>query len=218
MTSRFDELLPFYVNGTLSEADRQWVDNYLREHPQALSELDWCRSLQSQLRGDVPAVSSEIGMERALTHIRRERAAPARRDASPSLMERLAAFMSTLVPRPVLKPAFIAALAVVAVQGVVIVELLGDHPDESSLIRALPPGQVVEQGPYLKVNFKGEAREADIRLLLVEVNGSLAAGPGQLGDYFVRIPAPQLDAAASTLKASAIVDAVAVVDALPPRP
>ena len=37
-------------------------------------------------------------------------------------------------------------------------------------------------GPYLKVNFKADAREADIRLLLVEIHGSLAGGPGQLGD------------------------------------
>jgi hypothetical protein len=77
---------------------------------------------------------------------------------------------------------------------------------------------VAEQGPYLKVNFKGDAREADIRLLLVEVNGSLAAGPGQLGDYYVRIAAPQTEAAAAKLRASTIVDAVAVVDALPARP
>ncbi len=77
---------------------------------------------------------------------------------------------------------------------------------------------MVEQGPYLKVNFKGDAREADIRMLLVEVHGSLAAGPGQLGDYYVRIAAPQLDAVTDKLKASAIVDAVAVVDALPARP
>ena len=76
----------------------------------------------------------------------------------------------------------------------------------------------IDKGPYLKVNFKSDAREADIRLLLVEVNGSLAAGPGQLGDYYVRVPAPQLAAVTEKLKASGIVDGVALVDALPARP
>jgi len=76
---------------------------------------------------------------------------------------------------------------------------------------------VTDQGPYLKVNFKADAREADIRLLLVEVNGSLAAGPGQLGDYYVRVPTTQVTALADKVKASAIVDGVAVVDALPVR-
>lgn len=217
-TDRFDELLPFYVNGTLESTEREWVDAYLREHPQAASELDSCRTLQTRLRADVPAVSSEVGLERTLSRIRREGPAPqlARRAAPPTFRERLGDWLSTLVPQPVLKPAFAVALAVVAVQGVVIVQMAGD--DDTSLIRSAPPTAVVDQGPYLKVNFKADAREADIRLLLVEVHGSLAAGPGQLGDYYLRIPAAQADAAAGKLKSSTIVDAVAVVDALPARP
>jgi len=96
-------------------------------------------------------------------------------------------------------------------------QMVGERDDDSSLMRSPRPTAVVDQGPYLKVNFKGEAREADIRMLLVEVHGSLAAGPGQLGDYYLRVPAAQADAVAGKLKASAIVDAVAVVDALPAR-
>jgi len=216
-TNRFDELLPFYVNGTLAEADREWVDAYLREHPQAAAELDGCRTLQTRLRTDVPAVSSEVGLERALARIRREGPAPqlARRAATPSWMERLGHWLSTLVPQPLLKPAFAAALAVVAVQGVVIVQMAGERDDERSMVRSLPPGQVAEQGPYLKVNFKSDAREADIRMLLVQAHGSLAAGPGQLGDYYVRVPGPQAESLAAQFRASGIVDAVAIVDALP---
>lgn len=219
MKTRFDELLPFYVNGTLDSADRDWVDAYLREHPQAGAEVARCRTLQERVRADVPAVSSEIGLERAIARIRRDGPAPqlARRAAAPTLWERLGAWFSTLVPQPVLKPAFAAALAVVAVQGVVIVQMAGDD-DERSLVRSMPPAAVVEQGPYLKVNFKSDAREADIRLLLVESRGSLAAGPGQLGDYYVRVPAAQAETLAAQFRASAIVDGVAIVDALPPAP
>jgi hypothetical protein len=218
MKTRFDELLPFYVNGTLDSADRDWVDAYLREHPHAGAEVARCRTLQERVRADVPAVSSEIGLERAIARIRRDGPAPqlARRAAAPTLWERLGAWFSTLVQQPVLKPAFAAALAVVAVQGVVIVQMAGD--DERSLVRSMPPAAVVEQGPYLKVNFKSDAREADIRLLLVESRGSLAAGPGQLGDYYVRVPAAQAETLAAQFRASAIVDGVAIVDALPPAP
>jgi len=49
----------------------------------------------------------------------------------------------------------------------------------------------------------------------VEVRGDLVAGPGQLGDYYVRVPDPQLAATTDKLAGSGIVDAVAVVDALP---
>ena len=218
-TSRFDELLPFYVNGTLPEADRAWVDDYLRDHPAARAELHWARSLQSRLRDDVPAVSSEVGLERALARIRSEGPAPqrARRAAGPSLLERLGDWLGALVPQPLLRPAFAGAVALAVVQGVAIVHLLGERDDVSE-IRAVQPSAVAEHGPYLKLNFKPDAREADIRLLLVEVNGSLAAGPGQLGDYYVRVPAAQVPAATDKAKASGIVDGVAVVDALPARP
>lgn len=214
---QFDELLPFYVNGTLAEADRAWVDAYLKEHPQAAAELDRCRTLHSRIRADVPAVSSEVGLERAIGRIRSDGPAPqlSRRAAPPSLWERASQWLATLVPQPVLKPAFAVALAVVAVQGVVIVQMAAERDDESSMIRSLPPGQVAEQGPYLKVNFKSDAREADIRMLLIEVRGSLAAGPGQLGDYYVRVPPPQAETLAAQFRASTIVDAVSIVDALP---
>ena len=218
MKSRFDELLPFYVNGTLSEADRAWVDGYLREHPTAAAELNWYRSLQTRLREDVPPVSSEVGLERALMRIRTEGPAPqrARRAAQPSAFERLRDWLSAIVPQPLLRPAFAGALAVVALQTAVIVQLVIERDDDSSQIRALQ-GSVVDKGPYLRVNFKADAREADIRMLLVEVHGSLAAGPGQLGDYYLRVPERQLAAVTDRLNASGIVDGVAVVDALPAR-
>ena len=220
MNTRFDELLPFYVNGTLSEADRAWVETYVREHPKAAAELHWCRSLQTKIREDQPAVSSEVGMERALSRIRSEGPAPqlARRAAQASVMDKLRDWFASLVPQPMLRPAFIGAMAVVALQTVVIVQMAGNSDDDAGQIRAIPGKSVLEQGPWLKVNFKAEAREADIRMLLVETHGSLAAGPGQLGDYYVRIPAAQVAAVSDKFKASGIVDAVSVVDALPARP
>ena len=218
MKPHFDELLPFYVNGTLPAADREWVDNYLREHPTSRAELQWYESLQTRLRDDVPAVSSEIGLERALQRIRTEGPKPAlaRRAAAPTALERLRDWFASIVPQTVLRPAFAGALAVVALQAAVIATLVIER-DESSELRAIQP-TVVDKGPYLKVNFKADAREADIRMLLVEVHGSLAAGPGQLGDYYVRVPESQVAATSQKLATSVIVDAVSVVDALPAQP
>lgn len=220
MNTQLDELLPFYVNGTLQESERAWVDDALREHPKARAQLDWYRSLQERLREDVPPVSGEIGMERALHRIRTEgpMPQPARRVAQRSLLGRLGDWLGSLVPQPMLRPAFAGALGVIALQAVLIAGLITQRDEDgASELRAIQ-GSVAEQGPYLKLNFKADAREADIRLLLVEVQGSLAAGPGQLGDYYVRVPEPRLQAVMDKVKASPIVDGVAVVDALPARP
>jgi hypothetical protein len=216
MKSRFDELLPFYVNGTLDDDDRAWVDDYLREHPKSAAELQWYRTLQDTMQRDAPAVSAEVGLDKVMARIRGERA-PARAAAKPSepgLGERVRGWLAALAPQPLLRPALAGALAVVVVQGIVIANLA--TTDDSTEMRAVKP-TVVDPGPFLKVNFKADAKEADIRMLLVEINGSLAGGPGQLGDWYVRIPEARIAAAADAVKASPIVDGVARVDALPER-
>lgn len=215
---RFDELLPFYANGTLADDERSFVETWLREHPKSRAELDWYRSLQTKLRDDVPAVSSEVGLERAMARIRAERSPQTTRQArpEPGLGERVRGWLAALMPQPLLKPALAGALAVVVAQAVVIANLSGER-DDSTEMRAVKP-TVVDQGPFLKVNFKTDAREADIRLLLVQTGGSLAGGPTQLGDWFVRVPESRLTAVAEQMKASPIVDGVAPVDALPARP
>ena len=68
-TNRFDELLPFYVNGTLAEADREWVEAQLREHPQAAAELDSCRTLQARIRADVPTLHHDRPPSQDVTRI-----------------------------------------------------------------------------------------------------------------------------------------------------
>lgn len=240
MKPRFDALLPFYVNGSLSDADRTWVEDYLRENPRAAAELRWYESLRHKLLEDMPPVSSEVGLERTLSRIRAESrtatqpprvaaapaatpaaAAPGHRPAptapTGSALTRLRDWLATLVPQPVLRPALAGAFAVVLAQALVIGHMSGRSDDEASELRALKASVAADHGPYLKLNFKADARESDIRLLLVEVQGSLAAGPGQLGDYYVRVPASQFAASNERLKASPIVEAVAIVDGLPPR-
>jgi hypothetical protein len=218
--TRFDELSAFYVNGTLGDDDRAFVERWLREHPSAEVELRWARSLQQRLQEDVAAVSSEVGLERTMQRIRAERpkaAAPAALVSLASPWQRARDWLASLLPQPMRGPVLAGALAVVALQGVVIASLMSERDDWDSL-RGPKASVMAESGPYLKVNFKADAREAEIRLLLIGVQGSLAAGPGQLGDYYVRIPKAQLAAATAQLQASAVVEGVSVVDALPGRP
>jgi hypothetical protein len=216
MKSRFDELLPFYVNGTLGADDRVWIEHYLREHPLAANELSWLRSVQTMTQEEVVPVSSEVGLERAMQRIRSERAqaAPV---AATSFVERVRDWLASLLPQPMWKPALAGALAVIALQAVVITAMVGERED-ASLIRGVPPVGATEPPAFVKVNFRPDATEADIRMLLINAQASIASGPGQLGDYYVRVPARQVDAVTALLGASAIVEGVAVVDALPAWP
>ena len=88
--------------------------------------------------------------------------------------------------------------------------------NDANEVRALK-ASVAKEGPMLKINFAPDAKEADIRHLLMSVQGRLAGGPGQLGDYFVVVPAGKEAAIADKLKSNPIVQAVALAPGLPPR-
>ena len=204
MNERFEELIPWYVNGSLGAEDRAWVDAYLEQHPESRSELDWYRSLQERVQENAPPVPATIGLARAIRLIQGDR---------PTLSERISAFFGNLGLRP--SYAF-AALAVVVVQGGVILNLLGDARENEEEIRALNAVSVKE-GPMLKINFAPDAKEADIRMLVVQVQGELAGGPGQLGDYYLRVPAGSEAAALARVQAAPIVQAASLAPGVPPR-
>lgn len=203
MNERFEELLPWYANGTLKGEDRAWVEAYLEQHPEARSELDWYRSLQRRVHENAPAVPATIGLARTMRLIQGDR---------PTLAERITAFFGNFAMRPAFA---MATLAVVAVQGGVILSLLGEVREEEQ-IRALNATRV-EEGPMLKVSFAPEAREADIRMLMVQVRGELAGGPGQLGDYYLRVPPGSEAEALAKVQSASIVQAASLAPGVPPR-
>jgi hypothetical protein len=116
-----------------------------------------------------------------------------------------------------MRPALaLAGLAVIAVQGGVILQMYSASENDANEVRALK-ASVAKEGPMLKINFAPDAKEADIRHLLMSVQGRLAGGPGQLGDYFVVVPAGKEALVADKLKSNPIVQAVALAPGLPPR-
>lgn len=202
---RFSELMPWYVNGSISAEDRAWVDSYIASNPEAKSELAFYQSLQKRMRDNAPAVPATIGLDKAMRLIRGDQ---------PSFAEKLQSFFGGFGMRPAV--AF-AAVALFTIQAGVIFSLVREKPlDDTSEVRVGKP-QVVTEGELLKLNFTPEAKEADIRFLLLSVQGDLAAGPGQLGDYYVRVPAGTQAAALAKLQGNPIVQAVALAPGVPPR-
>jgi hypothetical protein len=204
---RFEELLPFYVNGSLQGEDRAWIERHLAEHDDARRALEDCRVLQAQVARSLPQVPETIGLDRVMARIRAEQ---------PGWFDRIAAALGL---GGGLKPAAaFAAMGLVVVQAGVIVSLVTGTRDDDDVggLRA-PRATAVDEGPLLKVNFAPDAKESEIRHLLVAVQGRLAGGPGQLGDYYVAVPAGREAALAEQLKRSPIVQAVSLAPGLPPR-
>jgi len=204
MNERFEELLPWYVNGSIGAEDRAFVEAYLEQHPEMRGELDWYRSLQRRVQENAPAVPATIGLARTMRLIQGDR---------PTFSERVQAFFGNMGMRPAYA---LAGLAIMAVQGGVIVTLLGDVRDNADEIRALHAVRV-EEGQMLKISFAPDAKETDIRMLVMQVRGELAGGPGQLGDYYLRIPAGTENDALKRVQAAPIVQAASLAPGVPPR-
>jgi hypothetical protein len=204
MNERFEELLPWYVNGSIGAEDRAFFEAYLEQHPEMRGELDWYRSLQQRVQENAPAVPATVGLARTMRLIQGDR---------PTLAERVGAFFGNLGMRPAYA---LAGLAIMAVQGGVILELMGDMRENEAEIRALHAVRV-EEGPMLKISFAPDAKETDIRLLVMQVRGELAGGPGQLGDYYLRVPAGSEAEALKRVQAAPIVQAAALAPGVPPR-
>lgn len=231
MDRQFLELLPWYANGTLADAERAALEDILKRDARAPTELAWLQQLQQRVRADAPEVSDEIGFERTMRRIHADaaveqaaiakataaqaaaaptatRAAP----ATPTLAERIRGWFEGMR----LSPAFAMAALVIVVQAGFIFKLAGSDDGEYTQVRSLP-GAVAPSGQLFRIAFKPEASETDIRLLLVGVQGNIESGPGQLGDYYVRVPTDAALDAGTKLKAAPVVDSVLTVDAVPPR-
>ena len=227
MDPKFTELLPWYANGTLSASERARVEEALRDDPEAAQELAWLANLQQRIQADEPTVSDDIGLARTLARIRADtrpaaaaaaaqshppaasRAQSARRTES-GLGERVRQWFSQLG----MTPAFAMAALMVIVQTGVIFNMSNEDRDYAQVRSA--PATASASGELLRVSFKPDARESDIRMLLVGVQGNIESGPGQLGDYYVRVPAPSAKAI-EQLRGSVIIDAVQPVDGVPQR-
>lgn len=224
MNARFRELLPWYVNGSLSEADRQWVDDFLREHPQARAELLWHESLRDEIGANAPKVPETIGLARTLRLIDAERPTPYQR------LLRWLGRLGVMAPKMddaddkgsndrgfALRPAVAFALMAVVVLQFGVIGGYFIRGDDITDFRS-GKGQPVLDGPLLKVSFTREAKESDIRFALIAVQGQLVGGPGQLGDYYVRVAKGTEAAAQATLMKQAGVASAEPVPGLPARP
>ena len=214
---RFDEMLPWYVNGTLDADGRSWLEQTLEKHPELGDETKWMESLQKRMREAAPEVSAELGFDRLMARIRHEReTTPAPRAAS-SAVQSWMSVVREVFERLRITPAMATAAAVVLVQFGVIGALLnqqGELESEFERFRSVTGGEIVT-GPALEVVFKSDAMERDIREALVRVGGTLAGGPGQLGVYLVYVPAEEIEQAGAALRENPIVELVTVSERAP---
>lgn len=217
MNSRFDDLSRKAAAGALEPAEREWLDRYLLEHPDRRADLEWDAAFSAKLGDKVNQMPQRPGWERTARALQAEM--PATRVAAPAVLQgpgvldRLAQWLAATFGLGINLQAIAAAL--VLVQAGAIGILAWQHGDtRDSLVRS-GAQDPTPRGPLLRVTFRADLREADLRGALASVGGEIVGGPGQIGVYLVRVKDGELPQAAQRLRASGTTELVEIVGARP---
>jgi len=220
MNPQFDELSRKAAAGTLTAAEREWLDAHLREHPDKRAQLEWDAALSAKLEQKIAAMPALPGWERTERALQAEQAASetgrtarAVKPAvvrSPGILDRVSDWLASSLGFAINAQAM--AVALVLVQAGVIGALAWQYERDYSEIRAGTQDQT-PRGPLLRVSFREDVRESELRRALAGIGGEIVGGPGQIGVYLVRVKDGDLRAAAQRLRASGITELVEIVEA-----
>lgn len=169
-----EELLPWYVNGQLDEADRARVDAHLSSCAYCRKQLALERRLIDEFQAMAPEVES--GWTRLRDRIERPEATRITRPARPAPLAQSWAFLT----RPAIAALAAAQFAFVVIASATLVSL--GKPAYHTLGSASAPatGNVI-------VMFRADATEQDIRNVLRSAGASLVDGPTPANAYLLHV-------------------------------
>jgi hypothetical protein len=187
-------LLPWYVNGTLDDADVGKVEAYLASHPEMNLQLNTLREDMSEAihANETIAGPSGAALDRLMDQIAAE--APARQrlaSAGSGLLGQFENFLRSLSPGR-LSFAAMAAAAVIMLQAGVVGTMLLQPPSKGSVYQTASGGKQ-QGGTFVLVKFAPGASLDDISAFLTSSNAEIVGGPKPGGLFRVRISPDELD-------------------------
>ncbi|WP_133297388.1 anti-sigma factor family protein [Motiliproteus coralliicola] len=206
---RMDELLAWYANGTLDEAERQEVEAWLENNPDAqlqLAEYEFMQQSVAELGDDEPVFNTEAGLDNLMTRIETEEAAneAVGQQSTSTMLERLQNWLDETLNWN-RTPAF-ARVAMVSQFGLVlalgVVLLLPSETNEGYEVLSGTTPAVIAAGPTATIGFNVDTRLVELQQLLREQQVVIVGGPSAIGTYQIELPKDDLvEARLAALKA-----------------
>ena len=199
MTDKIEEndirlLIPWYLNGSLSEEENKKVEEFLTEHPSSNEEIETYNLIRSAVGKADEMIAEEASpqfaaMEESIMQridSPSELSHSVETEAKESIMDKI----SRLLPSftfPAMNPVPIAAILLI--QFALIIGLITKlYFEEADQYTTLSGSESVEiTGPKIIVAFENTASEKDIRDILLDINAKIIDGPKANGIYILAI-------------------------------
>ncbi|HZH07363.1 MAG TPA: hypothetical protein VEY69_11860 [Lautropia sp.] len=219
---RVHEYLPWYLNGTLAEADRVWLEHILRDRDGASEDLrrqlefdDRVAAAFEQRLAEVPA---DIGWARLMQQVRADAAPPlaaegmrgqvsregldtgSRGPKADSWLQRLSRLFA-----PTMSPRLGLALAVlVAAQTIAIGVLLSGREGGSDTVE-YRSSDGARPMPAIRALLNEQITEKALREALTASGATIVDGPNALGEYWIVAGSTDPEAVAVSLRQAGVI-------------
>ncbi len=182
------EILPWYANGSLNPREAIEVEAHLTVCPRCQKELQWCRDIAHsvQTMDDQEWVPSpghfDSLMEKVNAHSPVQRLAMTWRD-------RFTRFVRSIRHSPAEMRWMLAmqTVAVVLLAGALVVLMPYKQPEYYQTLSS-PTKADLNDVPRVNLALREDAKEKEIRSLLLAMHASIVQGPNSLGVYVVALP------------------------------
>lgn len=193
---RFELELPFFVNGTLDDAQRAWMEARLAEHPSWQADVELARLTREvvrQARSTVPADERWQRLRSRLTDdgVLQRPGKPQPATARPSKGGKVGFVAALVRPLAVPWPVLGLALAVLAVQAYLLAGRGLGNGAEAPAMRyraASAPSLSCADIAWLRVAVSPAMPVGEWAEALRTLGLTVAAGPADGGEWVVRLP------------------------------
>jgi len=194
MNKEIEELLPFYVNGTLEGDELNQVEKAIQKDPSLADEVEFLKKLRGEIKAEqTDQPPGELGLKRLQKQLQEQ----TQYQSGTGNNQKVSSMGSSNIWRA----ASIAACLLLIIQAVAFFPHWPSDDLTASGNKSMvhTPG-IYTTGKVISITFVPDATEDNIRHLLLTIEANIVEGPSALGVYKI-VVANDIEPAIDKLKA-----------------
>lgn len=173
---RFEELIPFYINQTLSTDDVTFMQEYLAGHLHMQNEVGFAKALHSVVKQTGANRADDAGLNDLLSDYRLL-------NKHPNWIERI----RLVCKKWGFTPAFAVAASVIAIQSIMLTHYLPLSPE--TRYRGISNQAQIKAD--LKITVNPQSNFTELAALLRQTGCRVVSGPSEIGELWVALENPE---------------------------